>query len=74
MAIAKGGFGYFQVVLGRFLFIYEVGVGADPNLYFFLSGKVLQGSLSVGPGVVGILDFYAVFCVMVWTSLLATVG
>jgi len=38
-----------------------------------VGGGSSQGSLSVGPGVVQILCFYAVCCVMLWTSLLATV-
>jgi len=45
MAIAKKGFGYLQVLIGRSLFMYEVGVGADPNVCFFLSGKVLRRDL-----------------------------
>ena len=44
------------------------------RLILLVGGGSSQGTLSVGPGVAEALRSYAVYCVMVWTSLLATVG
>ena len=56
------------------LFVWGWGGGCAQRLILLVGGGFSQGFSSVGPDVVEVLRHYVAFCVMVWTSLLATAG